>query len=132
MLDQGTDNTETSNQIDISVASSSKQKDKTKKTNQGLKRSIQTETQQELEEITGQSGPLNLVFIYFDSRFQKNQNQIRKNKAKEPAQKNEKSKLKLLNKKVTGYNTNLTQVQWKIYRTSSTTFQMNKIQFQRH
>ena len=44
-LDQGTDNTETSNQIDISVASSSKQKDKTKKTNQGLKRSIQTETQ---------------------------------------------------------------------------------------
>ena len=45
MLDQGTDNTETSNQIDISVASSSKQKDKTKKTNQGLKRSIQTETQ---------------------------------------------------------------------------------------
>ena len=132
MLDQGTDNTETSNQIDISVASSSKQKDKTKKTNQGLKRSIQTETQQELEEITGQSGPLNLVFIYFDSRFQKNQNQIRKNKAKELAQKNEKSKLKLLNKKVTGYNTNLTQVQWKIYRTSSTTFQMNKIQFQRH
>ena len=132
MLDQGTDNTETSNQIDISVASSSKQNDKTKKTNQGLKRSIQTETQQELEEITGQSGPLNLVFIYFDSRFQKNQNQIRKNKAKEPAQKNEKSKLKLLNKKVTGYNTNLTQVQWKIYRTSSTAFQMNKIQFQRH
>ena len=132
MLDQGTDNTETSNQIDISVASSSKQKGKTKKTNQGLKRSIQTETQQELEEITGQSGPLNLVFIYFDSRFQKNQNQIRKNKAKELAQKNEKSKLKLLNKKVTGYNTNLTQVQWKIYRTSSTTFQMNKIQFQRH
>ena len=132
MLDQGTDNTETSNQIDISVASSSKQNDKTKKTNQGLKRSIQTETQQELEEITGHSGPLNLVFIYFDSRFQKNQNQIRKNKAKEPAQKNEKSKLKLLNKKVTGYNTNLTQVQWKIYRTSSTTFQMNKIQFQRH
>ena len=132
MLDQGTDNTETSNQIDISVASSSKQNDKTKKTNQGLKRSIQTETQQELEEITGQSGPLNLVFIYFDSRFQKNQNQIRKNKSKEPAQKNEKSKLKLLNKKVTGYNTNLTQVQWKIYRTSSTTFQMNKIQFQRH
>ena len=130
MLDQGTDNTETSNQIDISVASSSKQKDKTKKTNQGLKRSIQTETQQELEEITGQSGPLNLVFIYFDSRFQKNQNQIRKNKAKELAQKNEKSKLKLLNKKVTGYNTNLTQVQWKIYRTSSTTFQT--IQFQRH
>ena len=45
MLDQGTDNTETSNQIDIPVASSSKQKDKTKKTNQGLKRFIQTETQ---------------------------------------------------------------------------------------
>ena len=46
MLDQGTDNTETSNQINISAASSSKQKDKTKKTNQVLKRSsIQTETQ---------------------------------------------------------------------------------------
>ena len=30
MLDQGTDNTETSNQIDISVASSSKQQDITK------------------------------------------------------------------------------------------------------
>ena len=41
MLDQETDNTETSNQIDISVASSSEQEDKTKKPYQGLKRSIQ-------------------------------------------------------------------------------------------
>ena len=32
MLDQGTDNTETSNQIDISVASPSKQEGKVKKT----------------------------------------------------------------------------------------------------
>ena len=93
MLDQETDNTETSNKIDISVASSSKQEGKTKKPNQGLKRSIQIEqeeinegeTQEELEEITGQSDPLNLVFSYFDSRFQEIQNQIRKNKDKEPA-----------------------------------------------
>ena len=78
MLDQETDNTETSNQIDISVASSSKQEGKAKKPNQGLKRSIQieqeeineAETQEELEEITGQSDPLNVVFSYFDTRFQ--------------------------------------------------------------
>ena len=98
MLDQETDNTETSNKIDISVASSSKQEGKTKKPNQGLKRSIQIEqeeinegeTQEELEEITGQSDPLNLVFSYFDSRFQEIQNQIRKNKNKEPAGKKRK------------------------------------------
>ena len=117
MLDQETANTETSNQIDISVASTSKQ-DKTKKPNQGLKRSIQLEqeeinegeTQEELEEIAGQSDPLNLVFSYFDSRFQEIQNQIRKNKDNEPAGKNQKFKLKLLNKKVTGCNTNLTRI----------------------
>ena len=118
ILDQETDNTETSNQIDISVASSSKQEDKTKKPNQGLKRSIQIEqeeinegeTQEELQEIAGQSDPLNLIFSYFDSRFQEIQNQIRKDKDKEPAGKNEKSKLKLLNKKITGCNTNLPSV----------------------
>ena len=118
MLDQETDNTETSNKIDISVASSSKQEGKTKKPNQGLKRSTQIEqeeinegeTQEELEEITGQSDPLNLVFSYFDSRFQEIQNQIRKNKDNEPAGKNQKFKLKLLNKKVTGCNTNLTRI----------------------
>ena len=98
MLDQETDNTETSNQIDVSAVSSSKQEDKTKRANQGLKRSIQIkqeeinegETQEELEEITGQSDPLNLVFSYFDSRFQEIQNQIRKNKNKEPAGKKRK------------------------------------------
>ena len=98
MLDQETDNTETSNKIDISVASSSKQEGKTKKPNQGLKRSTQIEqeeinegeTQEELEEITGQSDPLNLVFSYFVSRFQEIQNQIRKNKNKEPAGKKRK------------------------------------------
>ena len=66
MLDQGTDNTETSNQIDISVASSSNQEDKAKKTNQGLNRSSQieqeeeneAETQEYVEEVTGQSDPL--------------------------------------------------------------------------
>ena len=40
MLDQETDNTKTSNQIDISVASSSKQEDKAIKPNQGLKRPL--------------------------------------------------------------------------------------------
>ena len=98
MLDQETDNTETSNQIDISAVSSPKQEDKIKRPNQGLKRSIQIkqeeinegEKQEELEEITGQSDPLNLVFSYFDSRFQEIQNQIRKNKNKEPARKKRK------------------------------------------
>ena len=106
MLDQETDNTETSNQIDISVASTSKQ-DKTKKPNQGLKRSIQLEqeeinegeTQEELEEITGQSDPLNLVFSYFDSRFQEIQNQIRKNKDNEPAGKRQKTQVETFKQK---------------------------------
>ena len=77
MLDQESDNTETSNQINISVASSSKQQDKAKEPNQGLKRPLQiqreeinqNETHEELGEVTGQSDPLNLVFSYFDSRF---------------------------------------------------------------
>ena len=75
------------------LSSSSKQEDKTKKPNQGLKRSIQIEqeeinegeTQEKLEQTAGQSDPLNLAFSYFDSRFQEIQNQIRKNKDKEPA-----------------------------------------------
>ena len=62
MLDQKADNTKTSNQIDICVASSSKQEDRAK--NQELKRPIQ------IEEITGQSDPLNVVFCHFDSKFQ--------------------------------------------------------------
>ena len=107
MLDQETDNIEISNQIDISVASSSKQEDKTKKPNQGLKRSIQIEqeeinegeTQEELEEITGQSDPLNLVFSYFDSRFQEIQNQIRKNKDNEPAGKKRKIQVETFKQK---------------------------------
>ena len=107
MSDQETDNTETSNQTDISVASSSKQEDKTKKPNQGLKRSIQIEqeeikegeTQEELEEITGLSDPLNLVFSYFDSRFQKIQNQVRKNKDKEPAGKKRKIQVETFKQK---------------------------------
>ena len=107
MLDQETDNIEISNQIDISVASSSKQEDKTKKPNQGLKRSIQIEqeeikegeTQEELEEITGLSDPLNLVFSYFDSRFQKIQNQVRKNKDKEPAGKKRKIQVETFKQK---------------------------------
>ena len=80
------------------LSSSSKQEDKTKKPNQGLKRSIQIdkekinegETQEELEEITGKSDPLNLVSSYFDSRFHEIQNEIRKNKDKEPAGKKQK------------------------------------------
>ena len=77
MLDQETDNTDTSNQINISVASLSKQEEKTKKSNQGLKRSIQIQQeeineavrQEEVEEIARQSDSLNLAFSYFDSRF---------------------------------------------------------------
>ena len=65
MLDQETDNTKTPNQIDISVVSSSKQQEKAKKTNQGLKRPLQIKreeinkdkTHEELEEVTGQSDP---------------------------------------------------------------------------
>ena len=77
MLGQETDSTETSNQIDISVASLSKQEDKAKNSNQELKRSIQieqeeineTKTQKKLVEIIWQSDRLNLFFSYFDSRF---------------------------------------------------------------
>ena len=68
------------------------------------------ETQEELEEVTGQSDPLNIVFNFFDLRFQEIQSQIRKIKDKEPAEKKEKSKLKILNKKTTGCNANLTQI----------------------
>ena len=70
MLDRETDNTEATNQIDISVASSYKQQDKAKKLNQGLKRprqveqeeENQAETYEEPEEVTGRSDPLNIVF----------------------------------------------------------------------
>ena len=56
MLDQETDNTETSNQIDISVAISFKQQDKAKKkTNQGLKRPLQIE-QEEINEAENTQG----------------------------------------------------------------------------
>ena len=46
MLDQETDNAKTSNQIDISIASSSKQEKKAKKQNQGLKRPFQIEQEE--------------------------------------------------------------------------------------
>ena len=118
MLDQETDNIEISNQIDISVASSSKQEDKTKKPNQGLKRSIQIEqeeinegeTQEELEEITGQSDPLNLVFSYFDSRFQEIQKQIRKNKGKEPVGRKRKIQVETFKRKGHRLQQNLTRI----------------------
>ena len=48
------------------------------------------ETQEELEEVTGQSDPLNIVFNFFDLRFQEIQSQIRKNKDREPAEKKRK------------------------------------------
>ena len=107
MLDQETDNIETSNQIDISVANSSKQEGKIKKPNQRLRRSIQIEqeeinegeTQEELEEIAGQRDALNFVFSYFDSRFQEIQNQIRKNKDNEPAEKKRKIQVETFKQK---------------------------------
>ena len=113
MLDQETDNIEISNQIDISVASSSKQEDKTKKPNQGLKRSIQIEqeeinegkTQEELGEIAGQSDPLNLVLVTLTQGSRKYRTKLEKTRTTNQRGKNEKSKLKLLNKKVTGCNT---------------------------
>ena len=49
MLDREADNTKASNQIDISVASSSKQEDKAKKPNQVLKRPSQIEQEEENE-----------------------------------------------------------------------------------
>ena len=118
MLDQEIDNTETSNQIDISVASSSKQEDKSKTPNQGLKRSIQIEqeeinegkTQEELGEIAGQSDPLNLVLVTLTQGSRKYRTKLEKTRTTNQRGKNEKSKLKLLNKKVTGYNTNLTRI----------------------
>ena len=107
MLDQETEITEASNQIDISVASSSKQEDKAKKPNQGLKRPRQieqeeeneAETQEEQEEVIGQSNPLNIVFSYFDSKFQEIQSQIRKNKDKEPAEKKRKIQVETFKQK---------------------------------
>ena len=107
MLNQENDNTKTSNQIDIFVASSPKQEDKSKKPNQRLKRCIHIEqeeineakTQEELQEITGQSDPLNLVFSYFDTRFQEIQNQIRKNNDKEPAEKKRRTQVEILKQK---------------------------------
>ena len=118
MSDQETDNTETSNQTDISVASSSKQEDKTKKPNQGLKRSIQIEqeeinegkTQEELGEIAGQSDPLNLVLVTLTQGSRKYRTKLEKTRTTNQRGKNEKSKLKLLNKKVTGCNANLTRI----------------------
>ena len=52
MLDRETDNTEATDQTDISVASSSKQQDKAKKPNQGLKRPRQVEQEKENEAET--------------------------------------------------------------------------------
>ena len=107
MLDQETEITEASNQIDISVASSPKQEDKAKKPNQGLKRPRQVKqeeenkakTQEELEEVTGRSNPLNIVFSYFDSKFQEIQSQIRKNKDKEQVDKKRKFQVETFKKK---------------------------------
>ena len=60
MLGQETDSTETSNQIDISVASLSKQEDKVKNSNQGLKRSIQIE-QEEINETKTQKKLVEII-----------------------------------------------------------------------
>ena len=59
----------------------------------------EAETQEELEEVTRQSDPLNLVFSYFDSRFQEIQNQIRKNKDKKPAEKKRKMQVETFKQK---------------------------------
>ena len=54
----------------------------------------EAETHEKLKEVTGQSDPLNLIFSYFDSRFQEIQNQIRKSKDKKSAEKKRKSQVK--------------------------------------
>ena len=59
----------------------------------------EAETHEELKEVTGQSDPLNLIFSYFDK--------LEKARTRNQLRKNEKLKLKLQSKKVTGYNTNL-------------------------
>ena len=59
----------------------------------------EAETQEEPEEVTGQSDPLNIVFSYFDSRFQEIQSQIRKNKDKEPAEKKRKIQVETFKQK---------------------------------
>ena len=59
----------------------------------------EVETQEELEEVTRQSDPLNLVFSYFDSRFKEIQNLIRKNKDKEPAEKKRKMQVETFKQK---------------------------------
>ena len=101
MLDHETDNTETSSQIDISLVSLSKQENKGKKPNQGLKRPLQieqeeineAETQKELEEVMTQSNSINPIFNYFDSRF----HEI--HKGKEPAEKKRKMQVETLKQK---------------------------------
>ena len=60
MLGQETDSTEKSNQIDISVASLSKQENKAKNSNQGLKRSIQIE-QEEINETKTQKKLVEII-----------------------------------------------------------------------
>ena len=94
-LDQETDRTKTSNEIDTSIESSSKQNGKAKTPSKEVKRPLQiereeeneVETQEELEEDNVKSDPLNLIFSSFDSSFQNLQNQISKNRDKEPEEK---------------------------------------------
>ena len=59
----------------------------------------EAETHKELEEGTGQSDPLNLIFSYFDSRFQEIENEIRKSKDKEPAEKKRKIQVETFKQK---------------------------------
>ena len=59
----------------------------------------EAETHKELEEVTGQSDPLNLIFSYFDSRFQEIENEIRKSKDKEPAEKKRKIQVETFKQK---------------------------------
>ena len=59
---------------------------------------------------TGQSDPLNLFLVTLTQRSRKSRTKLEKTRTTNQRGKSEKSKLKLLNKKVTGCNTNLTQI----------------------
>lgn len=80
MENQEFSTTEKLNETDTAVASSSKQQNK--KLKKGKNRPFQTERKED-DEVTYHNHKiesLNLVFSYFDFRFQEIQNQISKNK----------------------------------------------------
>ena len=58
---------------------------------------------EKLEEVTGRSDPLNLFLVTLTQGSRKSRIKLEKARTKNQLRKNEKYKLKILNKKVTGY-----------------------------